>query len=131
VIMGTKSFGKGSVQTIVPVSNGAALKITTARYYTPNGRSIQASGIEPDILTEEAKVTKNEAGERLREADLVRHLDNSDAPKPVKEEKKKGEKPDKKKEEPTSRSLPGADDYQVQEALNLLKGVSIFKTKVN
>jgi carboxyl-terminal processing protease len=131
VIMGTKSFGKGSVQTIVPVSNGAALKITTARYYTPNGRSIQASGIEPDIVTEEAKVTKNEAGERLREADLVRHLDNSEAPKPAKEEKKKDEKTDKKKENPASRSLPGSEDYQVQEALNLLKGVNIFRTKAN
>jgi carboxyl-terminal processing protease len=131
VIMGTKSFGKGSVQTIVPVSNGAALKITTARYYTPSGRSIQASGIEPDIVAEEAKVTKNEAGERLREADLVRHLENGEAPKPAKEEKKKDEKADKKKDEPSSRSLPAADDYQVQEALNLLKGVSIFKTKAN
>src|SRR6185369_11098992 len=79
VIMGTKSFGKGSVQTIVPVSNGAALKITTARYYTPNGRSIQASGIEPDIITEEAKITKSEAADRLREADLLRHLENGEA----------------------------------------------------
>ena len=78
VIMGTKSFGKGSVQTIIPVSNGAALKITTARYYTPSGRSIQASGIVPDIVTEEARITKSEAGDRLREADLARHLENGD-----------------------------------------------------
>ncbi len=127
VIMGTKSFGKGSVQTILPVSNGSALKITTARYYTPNGRSIQASGIEPDILAEEAKVTKSEAGERLREADLMRHLESPETPK--KEEKKKDA--DKKKDEPVSRNLPNTDDYQVQEALNLLKGVAIFKTKTN
>src|SRR3990172_7382640 len=70
VVMGTKSFGKGSVQTIIPVSNGAALKITTARYYTPSGRSIQASGIVPDIVTEEARITKSEAGDRLRDSDL-------------------------------------------------------------
>lgn len=127
VIMGTKSFGKGSVQTIVPVSNGAALKITTARYYTPNGRSIQASGIEPDIITEEAKVTKSEASDRLREADLLRHLESSDAPKP-----KETKPDDKKKDVPaSSRGLPSADDYQLQEALNLLKGISIFKTKTN
>ncbi len=125
VIMGTKSFGKGSVQTILPVSNGAALKLTTARYFTPSGRSIQAVGIEPDIVVDEAKVTKSEAGDRFREADLVRHLDNGDAPK--EEKKKKDDKTDKKRDEPGSRSLPASDDYQMQEALNLLKGVSIFK----
>jgi carboxyl-terminal processing protease len=134
VIMGTKSFGKGSVQTIVPVSNGAALKITTARYFTPNGRSIQASGIEPDILTEDAKITKSEAADRLREADLLRHLDNGEAPatKP-KDDKKKDEKTDGKSKDgaaPATRGLPTADDYQVQEALNLLKGISIFKKAI-
>ncbi len=130
VIMGTKSFGKGSVQTILPVANGAALKITTARYYTPSGRSIQASGIEPDILTEEAKVTKAEAAERLREADLLRHLESNDASgkTPAKDDKKKD---DKKKDDAAARGLPNVDDYQVQEALNLLKGVAIFKTKEN
>ena len=73
-----------------------------------------------------------EQGERLREADLVRHLENNDAGKAAKDEKKKDDKADKKKDEPAATSrggLPGADDYQVQEALNLLKGVSIFKVK--
>ncbi|MEK7716923.1 MAG: S41 family peptidase, partial [Pseudomonadota bacterium] len=97
VIMGTKSFGKGSVQTIIPVSNGAALKITTARYYTPSGRSIQASGIVPDIVTEEARITKSEAGDRLREADLARHLENGDEIAKPKEEPKKEDKKDDKK----------------------------------
>ncbi len=132
VIMGTKSFGKGSVQTIIPVSSGAALKITTARYFTPNGRSIQASGIVPDIIAEEAKITKAEAGDRLREADLLRHLENNGETTKPKEEKKKDDKGEKKKDDAgASRNLPTPEDYQVQEALNLLKGVSIFKSATN
>ena len=130
VIMGTKSFGKGSVQTIVPISNGAALKITTARYFTPNGRSIQALGIVPDIVTEEAKLTKSEAGDRLKEADLARHLENGDEmTKPKEEPKKEGKKDDKKKDE--TGKAPAVEDYQLQEALNLLKGISFFRAQSN
>ncbi|MDO8703988.1 MAG: S41 family peptidase, partial [Sulfuricaulis sp.] len=128
VIMGTKSFGKGSVQTIIPISNGAALKITTARYYTPSGRSIQASGIVPDIVTEEARITKSEAGERLREADLARHLENNDeAAKPKAEPKAEDKKDGAKKDD--AGKTPAAEDYQLQEALNLLKGISFFKAQ--
>jgi len=127
VIMGTKSFGKGSVQTIIPVSNGAALKITTARYYTPSGRSIQASGIVPDIVTEEARITKSEAGDRLREADLARHLENGDEIAKQKEEPKKEDKKDDKKKDDTGK--PAVEDYQLQEALNLLKGISVFRAQ--
>ncbi|MBI3898129.1 MAG: S41 family peptidase [Gammaproteobacteria bacterium] len=125
VIMGTKTFGKGSVQTIVPVSNGAALKLTTARYYTPNGRSIQAAGIVPDIITEDAKITRNANTGRLREADLARHLENPDNPdaKPI-------EVP---KVDPNSADAKNAaspdEDYQLQEAVNLLKGIAIFSVK--
>ena len=119
VVMGTKTFGKGSVQTIVPVSNGSALKLTTARYYTPGGRSIQATGIVPDIVTEEAKLTKSEAGDRLKEADLARHLGNGETI-PPKEEKK-----EEKKQPP--RPFASPDDYQLQEALNLLKGIAFFR----
>jgi carboxyl-terminal processing protease len=72
VVMGTQTFGKGSVQTILPLGNNTAIKLTTARYYTPNGQSIQAKGITPDILDESAK----DEFERLREADLDRHLSN-------------------------------------------------------
>jgi len=124
VIMGTKTFGKGSVQTIVPVSNGAALKLTTARYFTPNGRSIQASGIEPDIIAEEAKLTPREKSERIKEADLARHLENGsdkDAEEPKQTDTGKSKEPGK----PT----PSMEDYQLNEALNLLKGISIFKTQ--
>jgi C-terminal processing protease CtpA/Prc len=72
VIMGTQTFGKGSVQTIMPLANNTAIKLTTARYYTPNGRSIQAKGIVPDIVVEET--ANGTTGLRLREADLDRHL---------------------------------------------------------
>jgi carboxyl-terminal processing protease len=117
VVMGTKTFGKGSVQTIVPMSSGAALKITTARYYTPHGTSIQATGIVPDIITEEAKVTKSENNSDglLREADLTRHLENKEAV-PAKDKRQ-------------IKIEGGGDDYQLQEALNLLKGISIFQTQ--
>ncbi|BAU46996.1 peptidase S41 [Sulfurifustis variabilis] len=122
IVMGTKTFGKGSVQTIVPVSNGAALKITTARYYTPDGRSIQAAGIAPDILTEEAKITKNDTTGRLKEADLARHLESGAAPEKAIEVPKPAEQDGK--------TIPSAEeDYQLQEALNLLKGIAIFKAR--
>ena len=125
IIMGTKTFGKGSVQTIVPVSNGAALKLTTARYYTPEGRSIQAAGIVPDIVTEEAKITRSDTADRLREADLARHLEN-----PNGSETKPVEVP--KVQEPSTKKPPAPEeDYQIQEGLNLLKGIAIFQTKQN
>jgi carboxyl-terminal processing protease len=120
VIMGTKTFGKGSVQTILPMSGGSALKITTARYYTPNGRSIQATGILPDVVTEEAKVTKRDkAGEdTLKEADLPGHIEG-----------KGKEKPGAKKDAPSVKLDTAGEDYQLQEALNLLKGISIFRAQ--
>jgi carboxyl-terminal processing protease len=120
VIMGTKTFGKGSVQTILPMSGGSALKITTARYYTPNGRSIQATGILPDVVTEEAKVTKRDknADDALKEADLAGHLENKGADK-------SGAKQDK----PSVKLDIAGEDYQLQEALNLLKGITIFRAQ--
>ncbi len=125
VVMGTKTFGKGSVQTIVPVSNGAALKITTARYYTPDGRSIQAAGIAPDIVTEDAKVTRNDTGQRLRESDLARHLENGNGGGTPTDVKTEPGKPDERGGKP----VPTSEDYQLQEALNLLKGIAIFKAQ--
>ncbi len=120
IIMGTKTFGKGSVQTIIPMSNGAALKITTARYFTPSGRSIQATGIIPDIITDEAKVTTRDkdSNDMLKEADLAGHLEHKDAVEPKKQ--KNGVKLE-----------TNGEDYQLQEALNLLKGITIFKTQEN
>ncbi len=120
IIMGTKTFGKGSVQTIIPMSNGAALKITTARYYTPSGRSIQATGIVPDVITEEAKVTKRDkdSNDTLKEADLAGHLEHKDAVDPKKEQK-------------GVKLNTDGEDFQLQEALNLLKGITIFKSQEN
>ncbi|MEE9560528.1 MAG: S41 family peptidase [Acidiferrobacterales bacterium] len=121
VIMGTKTFGKGSVQTIMPMSNGAALKLTTARYFTPSGHSIQATGIEPDIVTEQAKLTRNKSDQdRLKEANLARHLQSGE---PAGSDKKKSEK------EQTSKPSTSTDDFQLREALNLLKGINIYAEK--
>ena len=127
IIMGTKTFGKGSVQTIMPMNNGAALKITTARYFTPSGRSIQAEGIEPDIIVEQLELSKkgdDEAVERLREADLRDHLDNGNGKKSDKapNDDKSGKNEDNADEEDITKN-----DYQLNEALNLLKGVNIVR----
>jgi len=121
IIMGERTFGKGSVQTILPMNNNAALKITTARYYTPSGRSIQAEGIEPHIKLESMKVAAvDQPIERVKEADLAGHLVNGDAEKKT-DQRSKDEK--KSKEAQTLAS----QDYQLYEALNLLKGLRIMK----
>ena len=76
VIMGTRSFGKGSVQSVIPISNDRAVKLTTALYYTPNGRSIQAQGIEPDVDVERVQIASIQQSSATTEADLARHLGN-------------------------------------------------------
>jgi len=137
IVMGTKTFGKGSVQTILPMDNGAALKITTARYYTPKDRSIQATGIVPDVIVEDLKLTKKEKGGRgLREANLARHLendkdDNEKSGKQKKAKPKSGKAPDNQSDKTVSRSkLPDLEqDYQLREALTLLKGVNIVRSR--
>jgi carboxyl-terminal processing protease len=112
LVIGEPSFGKGSVQSVLPLRNGAGIKLTTARYYTPSGRSIQALGVEPDVLLKPVRFVDN-SDNRRRESDLDRHLDN-DGPA----------------------SVPNIDngdkdslltnDYYVQEALRLLKGSQIL-----
>ncbi|MGB4468107.1 MAG: S41 family peptidase [Azovibrio sp.] len=137
VIMGTQSFGKGSVQTVLPLPGNAAIKLTTARYYTPSGRSIQAKGIEPDITVEE-KVNGQKSSPLLREADLEGHLENdketsSKAPsKPVQEKKaphggKKGIDGKDEEDEMGRMEYASASDYQFQQAMNLLKGLQIMQ----
>jgi carboxyl-terminal processing protease len=130
VIMGEKSFGKGSVQTILPTSNGAAIKLTTARYFTPSGRSIQAEGIEPDVKLARVKLESLDKAkvEAVKEADLSHHLSNGNAPKtkdaePAKSNSKvpEAELDDKALDEKDMR------DYPLHEALNLLKGIGILK----
>lgn len=130
VIMGTQSFGKGSVQTILPMNNGTAIKLTTARYFTPNGRSIQAKGIVPDIVVEDATVNAADQGLNLREADLSNHLSNpkeaetQTTPKPpvVKQDAKDG----KQFADKTPMEAGTKSDYQFTQALNLLKGMDIL-----
>ncbi len=121
VIVGQPSFGKGSVQTILPMPGGTALKLTTALYYTPAGRSIQAEGIVPDIELESVKLAKAEHSFRmLKEADLAGHLENGSANK--RKEEKAGKKGKKKEEKPLAET-----DYPLFEALNLLKGLYILR----
>ncbi len=123
VIMGSKTFGKGSVQTILPMNNRAALKLTTARYYTPSGRSIQAEGIEPDIILDSVKVTavSNDNAD-IKEADLSRHLSNGNSDGNGKTDNPKNTKSDTKAKESIA-----VTDYEIYEALNLLKGLALLK----
>jgi carboxyl-terminal processing protease len=130
-VLGTQTFGKGSVQTILPLSETTAIKLTTARYYTPSGRSIQAKGIEPDYTVHDPQ--EKVIGRRVREADLVGHLSNDrdpDAEKKLAEEKAKGKDDADAKEEdkPFKRIEPAsAEDFQFQQALKLLKGEPIVQ----
>lgn len=115
VILGTESFGKGSVQTVLPLTDDSALKLTTARYYTPNGRSIQAEGITPDLLIETTRVTStSDASLRIKESDLKGHLSNGNEKN--REQKSNGEE-----------IALAERDFQLYEALNLLKGLNIIK----
>lgn len=118
IIMGTESFGKGSVQTVIPISQERAIKLTTALYFTPSGRSIQAQGITPDIIVERAKVTALKPRNRFTEADLAGHLNNVNG----------GKESNAKDRESSQRSNGQLldQDNQMYEALNLLKGLSIF-----
>lgn len=132
VIMGTQSFGKGSVQTILPMNNGTAIKLTTARYFTPKGRSIQAKGIVPDIIVEDP-ANPSDAGFNVREADLSRHLSNPKeaeaAPKsePAKPAANKEESKDKPAEfKPMEAGTKS--DFQFMQAVNLLKGMDILQS---
>jgi len=131
-ILGIQSFGKGSVQTILPMNNGSAIKLTTARYFTPNGRSIQAKGIVPDINVEDGFDQSN----NIHEADLSRHLSNpkdADANKPAdisdaaKEATRKSN--EKKYAEQKGPIEPATkDDIQFVQAMNVLKGLPVQKT---
>ncbi|HEY9147005.1 MAG TPA: S41 family peptidase, partial [Thiobacillus sp.] len=138
VIMGTRTFGKGSVQTILPLGNGTAVKLTTARYFTPSGRSIQNKGIEPDIVVEDPSLPSDDQGLGIREADLENHLSN-----PNGGDSTPAKPSDVIKAPPADRAAPGGvektppplkpgevvskNDFQVNQALNLLKGLQIMQ----
>jgi len=119
VVIGTKSFGKGSVQTIIPLAGHGAMRLTTARYYTPSGRSIQARGIDPDIVVEAAKIAKDE--------------------KAAKAGDKAAKAPDKKDDKSDAAAEPGAidpaimgtaDDYQLARAVDMIRGITLFNGRV-
>ena len=122
VILGTKTFGKGSVQTILPLDDNSALRLTTARYYTPKGRSIQATGIVPDIIMENVPVQETKAEEKkrlgLREENLPGHLQNQQ------------EQKEKEKSTQQNREDNIENDAQLKRALELLKGWDVFKQLV-
>ena len=124
VLMGTQTFGKGSVQTIMPLTEQKAMKITTARYYTPSGRSIQALGVTPDITVEQAKLEKVAQAPTRKEADLRGALSNDTIEKPPAGTAPGAPAPVTTK----SDAAPGsAEDYQLQRAVDLLVGTSLFR----
>ncbi len=141
VVIGTKSFGKGSVQTIIPVAGGGAMRLTTARYYTPSGRSIQDIGIDPDITVQQAKLQKVASGPGIREADLKGALVNDtikpDAIKKAEEPDDDGIEPapeDKKDDKANDKDKAAKKDekpfdYQLARAIDLIRGVHLFGTK--
>lgn len=116
IVVGTDSFGKGSVQTVIPISEDRAIKLTTALYYTPGGRSIQAQGISPDIFVERAKVTALKSQGRTTEADLSGHLGNGNG----------GEEKGSAERQADNEAALIETDNQLAEALNLLKGLTVF-----
>jgi carboxyl-terminal processing protease len=119
IVMGTRSFGKGSVQTIIPLSGHGAIRLTTARYYTPSGRSIQAKGIDPDIIVEQATLQKVDQPRRTREDDLRGRLDNPNGGAPAKPADT--EKPAAAADKPV--------DYQLARAMDLLRGIALYGTR--
>jgi carboxyl-terminal processing protease len=117
IIMGTRSFGKGSVQTIFPVDENKGIKLTTARYYTPSGHSIQAQGIVPDVIIETATITQLKEGNRIKESDLAGHLTNG-----IESNESANKTEDKDND---------ISDNQLFEAINMLKGLAIFNSAKN
>lgn len=135
IIMGEKTFGKGSVQTILPTSSGGAVKLTTARYYTPSGRSIQAEGITPDVPISKVKLEAAQQSEfgPLKEADLTNHLENpkagdkKPAPAPAPADKLNPSDKDSEKTQDEKEEALALQDFPLNEALNLLKGINIMQ----
>ena len=116
IILGTQSFGKGSVQTIIPVNPYGALRMTTARYFTPSGRSIQKKGISPDIVVDQVKVEKIKKRNENRESDLKGALDNLNK--------------NLEKKETENSNKETIDDFQLSRALDLVRGISLYKKEL-
>ncbi len=133
-VLGTQSFGKGTIQTLLPLSNGSAVKLTVARYFTPSGRSIQAKGITPDLIVEDPAITPEDDAKLRREANLANHLANpkdSEASAKVPANVAVVEKSEPKTQFADHNQFEaGTDkDFQYTQAINVLKGVAIAKVK--
>lgn len=137
ILLGTKTFGKGSVQTVIPLPGNGAMRLTTARYYTPSGRSIQAMGIEPDIIVEQAKIETISSAGDIHEADLPGALKNTDVKKaPAPEVKKVITEPPPstdgdEKEKVSKQENAEKQDYQLSRAIDLIRGVSMYEGRVS
>ena len=149
IVLGTRSFGKGSVQTIMQVAGGGALRLTTALYFTPSGRSIQKEGIKPDIEVEQAKIENIQAKGGFREENLRRSITNPNAKGEKGDDKKDEAKPeaakpgDKKDDKPQAGAAPApavdpdeppkeaVSDYQLLRAVDLIKGISLYSNRAN
>ncbi|MBI5419589.1 MAG: S41 family peptidase [Deltaproteobacteria bacterium] len=142
ILLGAQTFGKGSVQTILPMEDGSAIRLTTARYFTPNGRSIQAKGIAPDLVVSDGRELPEGHMGPLRERDIERHLRGEGEGGGAAPEKARPPAPKEKKEEPSGRKngkkepapveegrKEDAKDPQLDRAVELLKGWEIFKTR--
>jgi carboxyl-terminal processing protease len=147
ILLGTKSFGKGSVQTIIPLAGHGAMRLTTARYYTPSGRSIQARGIDPDIIVEAAKIEKtakddkdkvasaaDKKDEKSAKADKDKsnkdkaNKDNADKDNADKDNADKEKTAEQNSVDPSIIGTP--EDYQLARAVDMLKGIALFNGKV-
>jgi len=130
IVMGTQSFGKGSVQTIIPLNDESGLRLTTARYYTPKGRSIQAKGITPDIVVEQLELPKQAPRREsmfIREKDLENHFENTDDTKKTDDKKDAAQETAKDAADNKKHVDPLKSDYQLMRALDLLKGWEILQ----
>jgi carboxyl-terminal processing protease len=130
--MGTRSFGKGSVQTIIPLGVNGAMRLTTARYFTPSGRSIQALGIDPDITVEQVTLAEAEATRPgRRESDLRGALANPNGDNGVDEEGASPEEGVSPEDEATAPPEEGSEqDYQLARAIDLLRGLALYNQRV-
>ncbi|MGE0725972.1 MAG: S41 family peptidase [Alphaproteobacteria bacterium] len=140
ILLGTKTFGKGSVQSIIPLAGHGAMRLTTARYYTPSGRSIQAKGIDPDIVVEAARIEKIAAGRQRREADLRGSLSGEEAPgarppvqappgTPIPPGATPAPQPTPRDEAGPQGPVTPEEDYQLQRALDMLRGLALFQAR--
>ncbi|MGE0734053.1 MAG: S41 family peptidase [Alphaproteobacteria bacterium] len=132
IIMGVQTFGKGSVQTIIPLGGRGAMRLTTARYYTPSGKSIQGKGITPDIVVEQARLEAIKTEPQRKEADLPKALDvkrpekkDDNATEPKKDEPKKIDQV----RDPNAPPATPQEDYQLQRAIDLLRGIALLQSR--